>query len=388
MKILFANRYINELGGIEQYIEDVASRLKEKGHHTGIVHWDESKGAPHFNEAHRISAIWDNELDIDGKTLDRLDEVLKEFSPDIVYLHAVENKKVIDYFAGKARTVRYVHGYKTIDPDGKMLLYNPIEESSYPLSPACFLRAFTRRCMPRSPIKGIKAYMRARGSLEATKRLDDIIVASDRMKRMLVKNGVEEGKITILPYFVSYQPTEDAAFDKNRILFAGRIVEAKGLDMLLEVLSLVKEDFILDVAGTGPAEEACRKKAKDLGLLGKVRFLGWVEHEEVADLYRKCAFLALPSIWPEPFGICGIEAAFFGKPAVAFNVGGISDWLIDGETGFLAEPYRKEEMAEKISNLLNDPEKAREMGKKAKARAVQKYNPDLHLEKLLRIFMK
>ena len=107
---------------------------------------------------------------------------------------------------------------------------------------------------------------------------------------------------------------------------------------------------------------------------------------KLKNLFKKCVFLAVPSIWPEPFCISGIEAAFFGKPAVAFNVGGISDWLIDAETGFLVEPYKKKEMAEKIVDLISDPGKTLEMGKKAQKMCFEKYNPQKHIERLLSIF--
>jgi glycosyltransferase involved in cell wall biosynthesis len=205
----------------------------------------------------------------------------------------------------------------------------------------------------------------------------------------LVNNGVKPEKISVLPYFIDYEsPQEVAEPDAKRMLYAGRIVDAKGLDVLLDVLTLVKEDFILDVAGTGPMEKICQDKVKNLGLTDKVAFHGWVERKGLAELYKKCSFLVLPSVWPEPFGICGIEAAFFGKPAVAFNVGGVSDWLIDGETGFLVEPYRKEEMAEKISYLLNNSEKVQELGREARKRAIEKYNPELHVKELLKILEK
>ncbi|MFQ5952350.1 MAG: glycosyltransferase family 4 protein [Candidatus Omnitrophota bacterium] len=387
MKILFVNRYIEETGGVEYYIRALASRLKEKGHQTGIVHWDESKDIADFDSSSRINILWDMELDLGRKAGHMLGEVLRDFSPDVVYLHNMENGKTIDYLARREHVVRYIHGYKTVDPDGRMLLQNPLEINPYPLSPTCFLRAFTRLCMPRNPVKGIKAYLRAKRTLEATKGLNDVIVASEHMKKTLIKNGIRNDRVTVLPYFVDYVLSqEDAVPDKRRMLFAGRIIKGKGLDLLLDVLGLVKEDFVLDVVGTGPMEDILKKEVEARELTDKVIFHGWIDHRALPEFYKRALFLVMPSVWPEPFGICGIEAAFFGRSAVAFDVGGISDWLVDGETGFLVDPYNKKKMVEKITYFLKNPDKALESGQKAKKLALEKYNPELHIEKLLRIF--
>ena len=64
-------------------------------------------------------------------------------------------------------------------------------------------------------------------------------------------------------------------------------------------------------------------------------FTGWVDDAGRADLFRAASVLAVPSVWPEPFGLVGLEAGVFGVPAVAFDVGGIGDWLTPGFNGWL-----------------------------------------------------
>jgi glycosyltransferase involved in cell wall biosynthesis len=67
-----------------------------------------------------------------------------------------------------------------------------------------------------------------------------------------------------------------------------------------------------------------------------VSFTGWIDHAGVNDLFRRSDLLVVPSLWPEPFGLVGLEAGRFGVPAAAFAVGGIPDWLQSGVNGFLA----------------------------------------------------
>jgi len=387
MNILFVNTYAGPSGGVEYYINALSRKLIECGHKTGIVHWDDYRGRKNFLHYYYLPEIWDKELEFSKDTAGKIDNLMSSFLPDVVYLHNMENGKAISYINGKYNTVRYVHGYKTVDPDGKMLLKHPLEVNTYPLGLSCFLRAFTRRSMPRHIIKGIKAYSRAKGTLEATKNLKKVIVASNHMEDVLIQNGVEKNRINVLPYFIDYGGSiQSDCFDRYRMLFSGRIAEGKGLEILLDTLELVKEDFVLDIAGEGPLEELCKEKAKNSGLSKKVVFNGWEAHNNLANYYKKCLFQVVPSVWPEPFGICGIEAAFFGKPTIAFKVGGIEEWLDDGKTGYLIEPYNKEKMAEKIQFLLNNPDEACQMGLKARRSVIKKYMPDLHIERLMDIF--
>ena len=67
-----------------------------------------------------------------------------------------------------------------------------------------------------------------------------------------------------------------------------------------------------------------------------IEFVGWVNAQQADVLLTDCDVLVLPSLWPEPFGLVGSEAARHGVPVVAFAVGGITEWLTDGVNGYLA----------------------------------------------------
>jgi len=89
-----------------------------------------------------------------------------------------------------------------------------------------------------------------------------------------------------------------------------------------------------------------------------VEFMGWVPTVEKLNLMRQVDLLAVPSLWPEPFGLVGIEAGCLGLPAVGYATGGIPDWLVAGETGELApgDPPTVEGLAEAMIRALASPE--------------------------------
>ena len=85
-------------------------------------------------------------------------------------------------------------------------------------------------------------------------------------------------------------------------------------------------------------------------------FPGWVGPAERDRLLRESAVLVMPSRWPEPFGLVGLEAAAFGTPSVAFDTGGIRDWLTNDENGRLIDPASDTDgLGDAIAEILRDP---------------------------------
>jgi glycosyltransferase involved in cell wall biosynthesis len=94
---------------------------------------------------------------------------------------------------------------------------------------------------------------------------------------------------------------------------------------------------LLTMAGEGPELARCQRAASKLGV--SVAFPGWVGAEQRLELLRNTDVLIVPSQWPEPFGMVGVEGGSVGVPAVAYRAGGIVDWLRPGESGELAEGF-------------------------------------------------
>ena len=98
--------------------------------------------------------------------------------------------------------------------------------------------------------------------------------------------------------------------------------------------------------------------------------------------------VVVPSTWPEPFGMVGIEAMAYGKPVIAFDVGGISEWLKDGETGFLVKLRDEVALAETLNLLLGDHSLAIRMGSKGREAVEKRFTPETHVDELLGRFQK
>src|SRR5205085_12512515 len=116
------------------------------------------------------------------------------------------------------------------------------------------------------------------------------------------------------------------------------------------------------ILGDGSHKPYCEKLTRKLGLQDRVKFLGFVPQEQLKQYYRECSVVALSSVWPEPIATIGLEVMRYALPVVAFDAGGIKDWLKDGHNGYLVPWMDRNAFAGSIDELLRDKGKARGRG--------------------------
>jgi len=116
-----------------------------------------------------------------------------------------------------------------------------------------------------------------------------------------------------------------------------------------------------------------------------VTFAGWVPHEALEPYYARAAVCVVPSRWPEPFGMVGVEAMARGRPVVGFAVGGIPDWLDDGVTGLLIPEADTAALGVAIAEMLADPARSQTLGRAGVERVRERFQPDRYLDGLMRI---
>ena len=188
-------------------------------------------------------------------------------------------------------------------------------------------------------------------------------------------------------------PRIDAAY---RLLFVGRMEVLKGghvlLDALPSVLAAVNRPVQMTFVGDGRERASWEEKA---GIIQtreprlQVRFAGWLEGAALKRVFDKSDLLVVPSLWPEPFGLVGPEAGLNGLPAVAFDVGGISDWLTDGINGYLASgaPPHPSGLAEAIVKCLTGPDNYQRLRQGAVG-AARRFSLGGHVKKLVELFQE
>jgi glycosyltransferase involved in cell wall biosynthesis len=231
--------------------------------------------------------------------------------------------------------------------------------------------------------------IKTRRRLEACRELKKIIAPSRYIKNELIKHGFRNEQVTVLPPYAGERlgfQVKNLTYNNNIVLFAGRIVRYKGVDVLLKALSLVRCNFEAWIIGEGGYRKKCEHISKKLNLQNKVKFLGWVDNDNLHNFYSKATLVAVPSVCAESHVMVGVEAMSYGRPVVAFDVGGISDWLENGETGFLVKLMDYRTFADKITLLLTNKSLAEEMGMNGYKKYLVKFNKINYIERLIEIF--
>ncbi len=199
--------------------------------------------------------------------------------------------------------------------------------------------------------------------------------------------------IPVVPFSVSTRSKTGAITDGGIIMFAGRSVERKGADYLIKAFASIKDEIPhkLLIAGDGPQRQAWEKLARGLDQADRIRFTGWVSDTELNDCYRTCSFFVLPAVYDkhgdtEGLGVVMIEAMSYAKPVIASNVGGITDVVEDGVSGFLVPPADVTALARAIKKLALDQSLCQRMGRAAKEIIDDKFNWDKITERMKSLY--
>lgn len=231
-----------------------------------------------------------------------------------------------------------------------------------------------------------------------------VVTVSDFTKKRIMELGVPEDKIRIISpgtdllerNTVDNQRKIESKFDlhgKRVLLTVGRIVKRKGhMDVLKSLPSVLKSfpNAHYVIASDGPYKSELKKFISKNNLDSNVTFVGTISRNDLPSLYRLSEIFIMPTCMlenndVEGFGIVYLEANAFGKPVIGYNVGGVSDAIVNNKTGILAEPKNPGEIARNIINLLKDTGYAQKLGEQGRARVENEFTWEARAEKFKEI---
>ena len=387
MKLLFVHQNLGAFGGAETNIHLTARELRKRGHSSALLH---GSGTGKNEQEWRISFPSSFPLPQSNKAA-AVSSALESFSPDVIYVHNMGDLEVLQVLTESGLPlVRMVHDHEMYCMRGYKYNYFTREICTRPASFYCIfpcLGALARNRKAGFPIKWV-SYSGKKKEIALNQRFDRVLVYSQYSKRELLQNGFDPEKIELqIP--MRCWGTEDAVSsfsDRNLILYAGQLIRGKGVDWLLKALTKVTEPFEAVILGEGNYRRHCEKLTQRLGLQHRVVFKGFVSREELRNHYLGSSVFVVSSLWPEPFGLTGPEAMRYGLPVVAFDAGGIREWLIDGQNGFLVPWKDIESYARRISELLNNKDLARRLGRRGLELVNKTYDSDRQIDRLETLF--
>jgi len=271
---------------------------------------------------------------------------------DVLVLHEPNPMVLLAYYLARPRTplVVWYHS-EVIRPRWKYrLLYQPLLDFA--------LRRAARVVVAAPPMLDVPA------------------LAAYRDKSVVVPYGLAIDRYALAPVVSAEVETLPGEAARPTLLFVGRLVGYKGVEVLLRALPGLDADTV--IVGDGPRRAALESMAAELGVSDRVQFLGAVGDDELLAWYHACDALVLPSITrQEAFGMVQLEAMLCGRPVVSTDLGTGVSWVNQHErTGLVVRPGDTGALHAALSRLTRDVELRRQLGVAARARVLELFTAE------------
>ena len=358
---------------------DLARAFQKKGHQVFVITTCRKKNlaGEEILEGLKVFSIYTNYCSrwraylslYNPQTVGQVRKLLQEIKPDIV--HANNIHYYLSYYCLKLAK-KYSRGVFLTARDAMLFNYGKLATKKY-------LERFDPKTGCLDHLKQAKKrYNPFRNIIirHYLKYVDKIFAISHSLKEALNKNGIPNVEVIYNGIDVEDWQTSQESIErfkekhnlssKKVVFLAGRISNLKGLKQIEQAIAKVKEEIpgvILLIAGDGE--------------------VGWLEREELKAAYFASDMVVTPSIYLDSFNRTNIEAMVCKKPVVGTRYGGTPEIVQDGVTAYIVNPFDVESMAQKIIDLLKNPQKTGEFGEAGYLRVRENFNLEKQADKYL-----
>jgi len=377
MRVLLAHKFHRLTGGAEVFYFNVGDTLSEKGHSVAYFSTEHEENIKTENSYFVSTPKYDSKslrekifgsLDIFYSVSKKKDmlKAIDEFKPDVIHVFAIHIHLTPSILvAAKERNIPVVmscNDYKHICPNYKLYAQEKLCE-------ACkgnkFYNATLKRCSQNSLLfsmaSSAEAYIHNLMGIY-DKYIDKYLFASkfmlDKTKEFWPQKKVNYG-ILKNPFDSSeYSPKYDGSYG----LYFGRIIEEKGVDILIDELGGL--DFPVKIIGDGPDKLKLENICKEKGI-SNIEFLGPQWGDDLQKILIEAKLVIVPSTWHENFPYVIFQAFASGKPVIGSQRGGIPE-LIGDSRGLTFDPELTGDLRNAFTTLISDDTLAMELGKNAR----------------------
>jgi glycosyltransferase involved in cell wall biosynthesis len=310
----------------------------------------------------------------------RLSRIIQKVKPDILHAH---NTMIYPTLALKNTfslpVVCTLHSYELICPNkGSLLKRSGLCREVQTLECiGCARQSY-------GIVKSFAKYLATRLNRDKLKAVDKFIAISSFVKETHAKYlGLNDTNIEVIHNFRDAMstelPTGITNLPEDFILFVGRLMPDKGINILIEAYRKLSGRTNLVLIGA-------RQYPYNYNSEDGIMVMADARQEVLLEAYRNCRFTVFPSIWQEPFGYVVLEAMMHKKAVIATRIGGLPDIVVDGETGMLVPPGDAESLSRAIKYLLENPEVAENMGHKGYERWQRYFTPEVIVPKVEQLY--
>jgi len=218
-------------------------------------------------------------------------------------------------------------------------------------------------------------------------RFDCIHTVSDATKKDIQKIGTKK-PIHVIPNCIQDEEQIITEQKKNQFVYLGRLVFYKNVEIIIQAFNIVTKEFPdanLVIAGDGPHKSSLQELVKKLDINNSITFAGYVTPEQKKKLLCESNALLFPSVI-EGFGLVMLESWQQNRPVITSDIPPMSDIIQHEKTGLVIDPHDGKKWAEKIIQLIKNPNISDEMGRNGNQVLKTKYNEELFYERLIKMY--
>ena len=388
MRIAVISHSRRKIGGVETYLDTIIAALAAENQ-VALLYEAETPGRELISLP-PSAPVWQSAELGRNQALQQL----RHWEPDVCFVQGLQDPELEGDVVALGNAVLYVHSYYGSCISGNKMIYNgapkPCERT---FGPACLLHYFPDHCGGRNPITMLQRYRLQSRRLQLMREYRALVANSEHMRRELARYDLASE--VAYPFANSGVPplVRDSQQEPLQLIFSARMQALKGGHLLIDAASEIQRrlgrKIQVTFIGDGPDLSAWKNQARALTTHPvSFKFTGWLPSDAIKEELLRSHLIVMPSIWPEPFGLAGLEAGLHGIPTVAFAVGGIPEWLQDGVNGHLAStPSTPQSLTEAIVRALADPDHYQQLCTGAREQAL-KYDLRNHVDQLLSIFSR
>ncbi len=393
-------------GGAEQVAYLYASELARTGHSVTVFTTVQKKeqAGDTMEEGMRVVRVYANYHPrwrayvslYNPQTIPALKKLFKDEKFDVIHAHNVH--QYVSYHALRLarksceKVFLTAHDVMTI-AYGK--LYPRTRDCANPDYPTGFFAQMRFAGLRFNPLRGpiIRYYLSfVTRILCVSGAVERILNESSIKNTMVFHNGVSSSDMPLPESTVQEFKKKFALIEKKIILFGGRVTEGKGGMYVVAYLQKIAPsvpDAVLVVMGKeNETTRRLQEKAREADLEDRVICTGWLSGDTLRSAYRIADVVIVPSLNLDPFPTVNLEAMAAGKPVVATCFGGSRESIVDGETGYIANPYDVDAFSDRIAELFDNQEEANRFGNAGRKRVEAEFDIRLRARQLIELFKR
>jgi glycosyltransferase involved in cell wall biosynthesis len=381
VRIILVNKYARLTGGADVHCLELAKGLRERGHEVALLSTADERnldqhgifvpptvtndtrenitGARAVATARR--ALWNTNVAVAARDL------IASFRPDIMHLHKLYPQLSVAPVVVASELgvplVQTIHDYEFISA-------SPLDDTG----------GWHDRHEERLAYRVLNTLLYGIKRLVHSPRVGSWVSVSRAMGHAYAERGIST---TVIPHFTApFDENLPKFTDRVGILFVGRLSEEKGLRHVLSLPSQLTDDLPIMVAGDGPLADEIQCAAQSFSSL---TYLGKLDRTAVVRQLASARLVIMPSLWQEPAGLVALEAMAAGTPLIAYDSGGLAEYVTDAAAGMIVAPSATL-LAEAITSLYNDRETWEKFSQDARKAALRDHTRSVYLDRLEAIY--